>query len=73
VARAAVDLARPTDALTLRAEASIDLAEVLGLAGRTAEALSALEDAARLFDAKGNVASGSRARAVLEEMAAAAR
>ena len=73
VARAAVDLARPTDALTLRAEASIDLAEVLGLAGRTAEALSALEDAARLFDAKGNVASGSRARAVLEEMAAAGR
>jgi class 3 adenylate cyclase/tetratricopeptide (TPR) repeat protein len=71
--RAAIDLARPTDALSLRGEASMDLAEVLRLAGRTAEALEALDEAARLFEMKGNSVSAGRARAARAEMAAAPR
>jgi class 3 adenylate cyclase len=73
MARAAVELARSTDALGLRADAFMDLAEVLGLAGRTDEALTALDEAARLFEAKGNVASLERARAARAEIAAPAR
>jgi predicted ATPase len=72
-ARGAVDLARGTDARGLHAEAFMDLAEVLGLAGRTVEALDALERAATLFEAKGNVVSMRRARATRSEMAAASR
>jgi tetratricopeptide (TPR) repeat protein len=72
VARAAVDLARPTDALGLRADAFMDLAEVLGLAGRRPEALSALDEAASTLQAKGNVASLARARAARAEVGAAA-
>jgi class 3 adenylate cyclase/tetratricopeptide (TPR) repeat protein len=73
VARSAVDLAGTTDALGLRAEASLDLAEVLRLAGRTAEARDALDDAFRLFEAKGNVVSAARARALIAEMSSAPR
>jgi tetratricopeptide (TPR) repeat protein len=72
-ARAAVEMARPTDALGLRADAFMDLAEVLGLVGRTDEALPALDEAARLFDAKGNLAYLARAQAARAEMAAASR
>lgn len=69
-ARAAAALARSTDAPILHGEASMDLAEVLHLAGKTAEALKALDEAVRLFDSKGNVVSANRTRLALAEMAA---
>jgi predicted ATPase/class 3 adenylate cyclase len=70
-ARAAVALAERTEAPNLRGEAGMDLAEVLRLAGRPREALDALEEAARRYEAKGNVASADRARAAHREIAAA--
>jgi class 3 adenylate cyclase/tetratricopeptide (TPR) repeat protein len=65
LARTAVELAATTEAPNFRGHAWIDLAEVLRLAGRTAEAAAALEEAARQFDAKGNVVSAARARGLL--------
>jgi tetratricopeptide (TPR) repeat protein len=72
-AREAVDLARRTDALVLQGEAWMDLAEVLALAGRAKEAVDALDEAIRLFEAKGNVVSAARARAARAEVTAASR
>lgn len=65
LAREAVTLAERTDFLDLRGEALMDLAEVLRLAGRSAEADRASHRALRLFERKGNVVSAERARATL--------
>ncbi|MGH2695812.1 MAG: adenylate/guanylate cyclase domain-containing protein, partial [Actinomycetota bacterium] len=65
LARTAVELAGTTEAPNFRGHAWMDLAEVLRLAGRTAEASAALEEAAGQFDAKGNVVSAARARGLL--------
>jgi len=53
VARAAVELLAPTDALMAQAEVMLNLAEVLDLAGRPDEAVVAARDAAQLYAAKG--------------------
>jgi tetratricopeptide (TPR) repeat protein len=47
--------------------ALLDLAEVLRVSGRVEEAASAIEEAAILFELKGNVVSLERARALLAE------
>jgi tetratricopeptide (TPR) repeat protein len=65
LAREAVALAQPTDALDMRADALVDLAEVLRLVGRKDEPKGVLEDALRLYERKGNVVSAARARDVL--------
>ena len=65
LAREAVALAEPTDALDMRADALVDLAEVLRLVGRKDEPKGVLEDALRLYERKGNVVSAARARDVL--------
>jgi tetratricopeptide (TPR) repeat protein len=65
LAREAVVLAEPTDALDMRADALVDLAEVLRLVGRKDERKGVLEDALRLYEQKGNVVSAARARDVL--------
>jgi len=70
-ARAAVQLAGGTEAPNLRGDASMDLAEVLRLAGRPAEALEALEGALREFERKGNLVSSERARSARAEVVAA--
>jgi tetratricopeptide (TPR) repeat protein len=62
LAHEAVRLAEPTDLLTTHADALTDFAEVLTLAGRDEEAASALENAARLYERKGNIAALGRAR-----------
>jgi tetratricopeptide (TPR) repeat protein len=62
-AREAVAFAEPTDLLGTRADALVDLAEVLALAGRREESLAALRDAAALYERKGDVTSLARAQA----------
>jgi class 3 adenylate cyclase/tetratricopeptide (TPR) repeat protein len=65
LAREAVALAEPTDAIDMRADALVDLAEVLRLVGRTGDRKALLEGAVRLYEQKGNAVSAGRARSVL--------
>jgi predicted ATPase/class 3 adenylate cyclase len=71
LAREAVRLGEPTDLVNTRADALCDLAEVLALAGRRDEALVALEEAARLYERKGNVTALERARLAAEKLTVA--
>jgi predicted ATPase/class 3 adenylate cyclase/DNA-binding winged helix-turn-helix (wHTH) protein len=65
LAREAVRLAEPTDFLTIRADALLDLAEVLRHAGSSAEAEDAIRAALELYERKGDVVSAERARSRL--------
>ena len=69
LAREAASLSLTTDFLDLRGEAQMDLAEVLRLAGRAEEAERALDAAVQEFEAKGNVVSADRARALRGDVA----
>jgi Flp pilus assembly protein TadD len=62
LAREAVRLAEPTDLLTMHADALVDLAEILGLRGRSAVADAAARQALALYQRKGDRASPARAR-----------
>jgi tetratricopeptide (TPR) repeat protein len=64
LARAAADDASRADLLPLRGQALLDLAEVLKLSGREAEARSALEEAIAVFERKGSRAGVERARSL---------
>jgi tetratricopeptide (TPR) repeat protein len=70
LAREAVRLGEPTDLVNTQADALFDLAEVLALAERGEDALAALEEAERLYEAKGNLMALERARSVARELAA---
>ena len=70
--REAVAFAAASDFLDAHGDALVDLAEVLRLAGRPQEAASPLRHALRLYEQKGNVASASKARALLGAASAAA-
>ncbi len=61
LARAALQLARGSEAPVLQADTLCDLAEVLRLSGRADEAAQALTEAISLYTAKGDKASASRA------------
>jgi DNA-binding SARP family transcriptional activator len=63
--REAVEIVEQTDALNHRAKVSLDLAEVLRLAGRDAEASETIKRAVALFELKGNVVAAQRARELL--------
>jgi tetratricopeptide (TPR) repeat protein len=67
-AREAVGYAEGTEYLGFHADALFALAQVLRLAGRPTEAAPALQQAADLFDLKGNVISAADARAVLVQL-----
>jgi tetratricopeptide (TPR) repeat protein len=69
VGRQAVAIASATDVLELRAEALADLGETLRLADRAQESREALEEAVRLYEAKGNVVGAERVRGLLAERA----
>ncbi len=71
-ARQAVKLANATDALNMRGDAYMDLAEVVLLAARPKEAADSLEEAIRLYEEKGNLVSAERARESLAAIAATA-
>jgi tetratricopeptide (TPR) repeat protein len=62
LAREAVALAERTDFLNHRAEAWIDLAEILTHAGRADEGRSALSEGLALYELKGNVVAARNAR-----------
>jgi class 3 adenylate cyclase/tetratricopeptide (TPR) repeat protein len=64
-AREAVAIGETTDDLDGQGDARADLATVLELAGRPAEAAAELERAVRLYDRKGNIVSAERARTTL--------
>jgi tetratricopeptide (TPR) repeat protein len=68
LAREAERLASATDDVLLRADALVDLAAVLRLAGRADAAIAALEPALALYEQKGNLASGEYARDLLGEI-----
>ncbi|MGH2800123.1 MAG: tetratricopeptide repeat protein, partial [Thermoleophilaceae bacterium] len=68
LARAAVALVERTEFLIVHANALMDLGEALRLAGRPSEAISALEDARRLYERKGDRVSAGRAEAALAEL-----
>jgi tetratricopeptide (TPR) repeat protein len=68
LAREAVELAEQSDALDSRANAQMDLAEVLTLAGRPEEAAEAVKRAIELYEAKGVVPAVVDARARLAEL-----
>ena len=72
VGREAVAIADRTDDLDLRGWLRTDLAEVLELAGKTAEACSVLEAAVGLAEAKEEVVLAEKARARLAELQASA-
>jgi hypothetical protein len=63
LAREAVAAACETDFVNFRADALLDLATVLDTAGRTGETRSLIEEAVRLYEAKGNTVSAQTARA----------
>jgi tetratricopeptide (TPR) repeat protein len=65
LAREAVEIADQTEELDHEGDAYFDLAEVLRLAGRTAEAADALRLAIHRWDLKGNVVSAAKGRAEL--------
>jgi tetratricopeptide (TPR) repeat protein len=73
VAREAVALAEKTDDPFTLGQAHLAHAEVLLLAGRGEEAISALEAAADASERKGNVVTARQARAKIAELRAPAR
>jgi ATP/maltotriose-dependent transcriptional regulator MalT len=68
LAREAIAFVEASDFLQVHAEALMDLAEILRLAGRLEEAARSLEESVRLYEQKGNVLSAARARALLDEV-----
>ncbi len=66
LAREAVALATPTDLLSHRGDAMLDLADVLWLAGRPEEGERSAREGLALYETKGNVAAAARARALLD-------
>jgi predicted ATPase/class 3 adenylate cyclase len=69
LAREAVDIIRQTDSPVMQGDALMDLAEVLRMAGRPAEAVEPLEEALVLQEQKGNLVSAARIRESLRAWA----
>ncbi len=69
LAREAVDLALRTDRVDTQTDALMDLAEVLRVGGREAEAVPLVADALRRYEAKEVRPAAARARALLERLA----
>jgi DNA-binding SARP family transcriptional activator len=72
LAREAVRLAEPTDFLTIRADALLDLAAVLRHSGQLTEAEQTIRAALELYEEKGDVVSAERARSALSAAAPSA-
>ncbi|MFN7980190.1 MAG: adenylate/guanylate cyclase domain-containing protein [Vicinamibacterales bacterium] len=71
LARAAVELARGTEAPMMLADALAELAEVLRIAGRPDEARQAMDEAMLAYGSKGDVVSAARCTAWAAELARA--
>jgi hypothetical protein len=61
LAAEAVEIAAPTDMLTMRGDALLDQAAVAAAAGRPGDAARIARDALALYRAKGNLAGAARA------------
>jgi tetratricopeptide (TPR) repeat protein len=70
LAREAVEQGAGSDALNTVADASLDLAEVLRLAGKPAEAKRHASEAIELYRRKGNLVSAARAESFCAELPA---
>jgi class 3 adenylate cyclase/tetratricopeptide (TPR) repeat protein len=70
LARDAVAILEPTDALISKAQGAAALADVMVAAGRPREAVPALEDAIRFSEQKGDVVTAAKARADLDRLLA---
>ena len=70
LAREAVAIAEQTEFVLVHANALMDFAEVLRLAGRPHEAIPVLEAARRLYEQKGDRVSTARTKAALDELEA---
>jgi tetratricopeptide (TPR) repeat protein len=68
LAREAVAVAERTDLLNTRGDTLADLGEIVALAGRPADAVAAFEQAAELFERKGNRASLERVRLAVADL-----
>jgi class 3 adenylate cyclase/tetratricopeptide (TPR) repeat protein len=73
VARDAVAICDTTEMLDFQGDVYADLAEVLVLGGKPAEAVAALEQALERYERKGNVVSAQRTRERLAELQPATR
>jgi DNA-binding SARP family transcriptional activator/class 3 adenylate cyclase/tetratricopeptide (TPR) repeat protein len=67
LAREAVALVEPTDLLSHRGDAMLDLADVLRTCGRTGDADRATRNAVGFYELKGNAAAAWRARSLLDD------
>ncbi len=70
LARNALELAEATDFLNMHGQALMDLGGVLRLAGRGSEAVTAVREALRLYERKGNAVAAGQARALQAELLA---
>ena len=70
LAREAVAIYEPTDAISDQGDALCDLAEVLAAAGRSDEAADALEQALKRYERKKNLAKIAQVRPRLEPLQA---
>jgi hypothetical protein len=68
LAEEAVALAEPTDTLNRKGTLRLDLAEVLRLGGAPSTATPLIDEAMRLFEAKGSTVLVDRARARSEAL-----
>jgi ATP/maltotriose-dependent transcriptional regulator MalT len=68
LARMVVELARETDAVSLRGTALLDLADVIRLAGRSTDAVPLVEEARVLYEQKGNIVLVRQAEGLLTEL-----
>jgi len=68
LAREAVAIALATERADTQTDALMDLAEVLRIAGREAEAIPVVEDALQRYEAKEVLPAAARARALLQEL-----
>jgi tetratricopeptide (TPR) repeat protein len=64
----AVELSRRTDFVNVQADALVDFAVTMRTLGRQQEALRALTEALRLYEAKGNIVSAGAVRPLLAEL-----
>jgi ATP/maltotriose-dependent transcriptional regulator MalT len=71
LAEEGVRLAEPTDLLVIHADACLDLADVMAIAGQPHEAQAAAHRGLELYERKGNLVSAARARSLLNATAPA--
>ena len=68
LAREAVDVLRPTDALVWQGNAFVDYADTLAATGRRDEARHAVDEAVALYELKGSGVAANRARSLLDPL-----